>query len=321
MGDLRNRCNAWLRSRPADCPARAEVERTLKRLTGPLRVAVTSPVAALEVPLSGAVRVRCAWPLTCPSIDVGILVTSQVTGRMRARIAAGPCPIYSCATAAEVQAIVDAVDVRAVRERLLAVQLAHVARRFPQAGVPIVAPSVTDSSPRPRVCVVGRGTAAALEELQHTCEVVEGPDKGADVCVAVAGPGGWLPGDAEILTQSFGAVGRLVVTAPPPPGLDPLVVTVRGDLTETVFRACARPPAAPLPTVQASRASLAVRSVRLRQRAWPEQLIVCVVVAVGLSRVLPLLVAAAVAGALFVMRRRARRELPGRAWVENFVRG
>ncbi|EPD68427.1 hypothetical protein HMPREF1219_01608 [Corynebacterium pyruviciproducens ATCC BAA-1742] len=321
MGDLRNRCNAWLRSRPADCPARAEVERTLKRLTGPLRVAVTSPVAALEVPLSGAVRVRCAWPLTCPSIDVGILVTPQVTGRMRARIAAGPCPIYSCATVAEVQAIVDAVDVRAVRERLLAVQLAHVARRFPGAGVPSSPRPLTAAAPRPRVCVVGRNTVSVLEELRCACDVVEGPDKAADVCVAVAGPGGWLPGDAEILARSFAAVGRLVVTAPPPPGLDPLVVTARGGLTETVFRACRRPPAAPLPTVQASHASLAVRTLHPRRRVWQEQLLLSVVVAVGLSRVLPVLLAAAVAGALFVLRRRARRELPGRAWVENLVRG
>ena len=86
MGDLESTCRAWLATRPPGCPARRAVERSLARLSGPPRVAVTSPVAALEVPVRGATVVHAAWPLTQPGIDVGVLVTERVTGRMRARM-------------------------------------------------------------------------------------------------------------------------------------------------------------------------------------------------------------------------------------------
>ena len=321
MGDLESTCRAWLATRPPGCPARRAVERSLARLSGPPRVAVTSPVAALEVPVCGATVVHAAWPLTQPGIDVGVLVTERVTGRMRARMQVGPFPIVVCASIADVQQAIDAVNLPRAREQALAREVTHTARQYPHANVPAT------HLPRPReerawargtsvgvrVCVVGHGRV----DLPGF-DVVAGPDKGADVCVAVAGPNGWEAGDREILAECFAAIGRLVVTAPPPPGLDDWVVVARHGLPEAIAQACQRPPAVPLPPVPVSR----VATARFRRRTLWEPIIVSVIVAVGLSRMLPVAVAAALAGVLYGVRRSRRQaKSPGRAWAENLVQG
>lgn len=312
MGEIERTCRAWLATRPPGCPARHAVERSLARLTGPPRVAVTSPAAALEVPVRGATVVHAAWPLTQPGIDLGVLVTERVTGRMRARMQAGPFPIVSCASIADVQRAVDAVNLPRAREEALAREVTHTARCFPDVGLPSFKRAGALAT-RTRVCVVGH----APVDLPGF-DVVEGPDKTADVCVAVAGPNGWAAGDRQILEECFAAIGRLVVTAAPPSGLDDWVVVARHGLPEAISLACRRPPAAPLPAVQVSR----VAAARFRHPPQWEPLLLSVVVAVGLSRVLPVVVAAALAGALYGARRwRRQAHSPGRAWVENLVRG
>ena len=316
MGEIERTCRAWLATRPPGCPARHAVERSLARLNGPPRVAVTSPAAALEVPVRGATVVHATWPLTQPGIDLGVLVTERVTGRMRARMQAGPFPIVACASLADVQQAVDAVNLPRAREEALAREVTHTARLYPDAGLPSFNRATVrtgGTSVRVRVCVVGH----APVDLPGF-DVVEGPDKTADVCVAVAGPNGWAAGDRQILEECFAAIGRLVVTAAPPPGLDDWVVVARHGLPEAISQACRRPPAAPLPAVQVSR----VAAARFRRPPQWEPLLFSVVVAVGLSRVLPVVVAAALAGALYGARRwRRQSHSPGRAWAENLVRG
>ena len=319
MGEIERTCRAWLATRPPGCPARHAVERSLARLNGPPRVAVTSPAAALEVPVRGATVVHATWPLTQPGIDLGVLVTERVTGRMRARMQAGPFPIVACASLADVQQAVDAVNLPRAREEALAREVTHTARLYPHANVPAM------HLPRPREeRAWARGTSVRVCVVGHApvdlpgFDVVEGPDKTADVCVAVAGPNGWAAGDRQILEECFAAIGRLVVTAAPPPGLDDWVVVARHGLPEAISQACRRPPAAPLPAVQVSR----VAAARFRRPPQWEPLLFSVVVAVGLSRVLPVVVAAALAGALYGARRwRRQAHSPGRAWAENLVRG
>lgn len=312
MGDLESTCRAWLATRPPGCPARRAVERSLARLSGPPRVAVTSPVAALEVPVRGATVVHAAWPLTQPGIDVGVLVTERVTGRMRARMQVGPFPIVVCASIVDVQQAIDAVNLPRAREQALAREVTHTARLYPDAGLPSLERAGAPAT-APKICVVGHGRV----DLPGF-DVVAGPDKGADVCVAVAGPNGWEAGDREILAECFAAIGRLVVTAPPPPGLDDWVVVARHGLPEAIAQACQRPPAVPLPPVPVSR----VATARFRRRTLWEPIIVSVIVAVGLSRMLPVAVAAALAGVLYGVRRSRRQaKSPGRAWAENLVQG
>lgn len=330
MGEIERTCRAWLATRPPGCPARHAVERSLARLNGPPRVAVTSPAAALEVPVRGATVVHATWPLTQPGIDLGVLVTERVTGRMRARMQAGPFPIVACASLADVQQAVDAVNLPRAREGALAREVTHTARLYPDAGLPSFNRAGASATARVPATARASATARVLATAPKICvvghapvdlpgfDVVEGPDKTADVCVAVAGPNGWAAGDRQILEECFAAIGRLVVTAAPPPGLDDWVVVARHGLPEAISQACRRPPAAPLPAVQVSR----VAAARFRRPSQWEPLLFSVVVAVGLSRVLPVVVAAALAGALYGARRwRRQAHSPGRAWAENLVRG
>ncbi|MDY6050323.1 MAG: hypothetical protein SPI77_07220 [Corynebacterium sp.] len=241
--------------------------------SGPLRVAVTSLVGPIPVELPGVRVVSAAWPLTTDQIDVGIVVTPTVSTRVRSRIASADFPIFTCPTVDAVAQVVAGLSERAVREETVYRAL----RRYPDAPHRPVGPAPTD----PQVAVVGRDPerVAAVVELLSVdgLAVAAGPNPQADVCVAVAGSAGWRPGDVEVLTDALQAIGRVVVTAPVPGGVDGAIrvtpALTSEALVATVREVLAGPPVFPLPELTVGSLNHMAKQVEARDRQRKFQVI------------------------------------------------
>lgn len=217
---------AWAQSRPFGCSAGRAVREILWTLTGPPRVAACSLSTPVPLNLAGTIAVQAAWPVTQPGIDVCFLVhPADPPPRVRSRLAQGPALFIRVPSVTAISLeLIDQDELLQARVRILAGELTSLALRHPELSgqlTELAGAAPADLAPvAPAIAVIGPVPAAchALKAaLADDYRVVDSGD--VDAVVAVAAPDGWSPADLPTLADAAGRVGRLISTAPLPPGL------------------------------------------------------------------------------------------------------
>lgn len=216
---------AWAQRRPFGCAAGRAVREILWTLTGPPRVAACSLSSPVPLDLPGTIAVQAAWPVTQPGIDVCFLIhPDNPPPRVRSRLAQGPALFIRVPSVTAISRdLIDEDELLRVRARILAGELASLALRHPELTVQLTELAETapvDQVPEaPLIAVIGPVPAACHSlkaALAEDYRVVDSGD--VDAVVAVAAPDGWSSADLPTLADAAGRVGRLISTAPLPPG-------------------------------------------------------------------------------------------------------
>lgn len=261
---------AWTEGRAFGDPAGMAVRALLSTLTGPPRIGVCTLDVPVQVVIPGARMVRVVWPAVGSGADVVVLIhRGAVSGRVRSRMHWGPQGFRRVPDRASAERVeVGTAELLGVRTRLLHGELRALAVRFPEVSV-LLPDTVAPGPPVLRVAVIGPDPALVAEVragLAGRMSVLDSAE--VDVVVAVAGGPGFTLDDAPVLRDAWQRVGRLVVTAPVPPGVCPAAVPAGPDLAETVRVVAGRPAGAELPAVPEPRWRQVVE--RLERRTGEE---------------------------------------------------